>query len=475
MPLEIELPDGRKTDVHTLASNPGLLAGDNRTPDVTVGTASSAPAEAAAEPRFTPTRGQAEAVDAVGALVKKSGAAVHRIIGYAGVGKTTMLRLLASAYGVPAVITPTGKAALRVSQASGLQAGTVHRWLYDARIGGDGKVIFTPKPLERIQLPASKLVLVDEASMVGSSLWQDIWRVAKLYGLKVVLIGDGFQLPPVEAKGAPKFSTMDDAFVAANPCTTTHLAEVVRQAQDSPVVRASMALREGGMGSNALAELPKVDREALLETCLATRAAGGVIIAHTNVTRHRVNAAMRSGAGNTPGLAFPPGAGVNAGEPLLVLRNNYDLDVFNGEQLDFEGWHRAPVPEPVRCRWEGGDGTVHFGVAQVAGRACVLAVEGLSGDVMGSNGKPLSGLAVAIAAERWARVNGYFANGQPLPYMEANYGYCYTAHKSQGSEWPYALVILEKGVKLSNEDGRRWAYTAITRAKSMAAVFYGTP
>jgi ATP-dependent exoDNAse (exonuclease V) alpha subunit len=62
-----------------------------------------------------------------------------------------------------------------------------------------------------------------------------------------------------------------------------------------------------------------------------------------------------------------------------------------------------------------------------------------------------------------------------MPVLHANYGYCFTAHKAQGSEWPWALVVLERSVNLGTEDGLRWCYTALTRAKTMAAVFQGNP
>jgi hypothetical protein len=186
-----------------------------------------------------------------------------------------------------------------------------------------------------------------------------------------------------------------------------------------------------------------------------------VVIAATNVVRFRVNAGMRAGLG----VSGDP----QRGETLLVLRNNYDLDVYNGEQITFDGWSHAPDEAvQVRDRYTGAEAAVRFGEAVIGDQRAVIAVEELHGEL-----PEIGGLTLSIAAEAWARTRNLWAGERPTPFLQANFGYCYTAHKSQGSEWPYALVMLEPNVKMNSEDGRRWAYTAVTRAKNMAAVFYG--
>ncbi len=389
-----------------------------------------------------------------------------QIVGYAGTGKTTMLRLIAAEYGTPLVLTPTGKAALRVSEASGLPAQTIHRWLYTPRENPrTGKVEFTLKNRD-LEVPASKLIVIDEASMLGMSLWNDVKRAAATYGLRLVLVGDGFQLPPVEAKGAPEFSTMTEAFAVQNGFARVELTEIVRQAAESPVIRASMRLRNGE-GVAALADLPRVQNAQLGDVGAATYQQGGVLITHTNAARFRVNHGMRQMLGGIDAAERGP----QPGEPLLCLRNNYDLDVYNGEQLTFGGWEMQPDrAREVYDRYSGDERPIHYGVALVGGKRCVLAREELTGDV----GK-LGGLAIHIGAGKWAQEHGLRSETEDgwLAYLSANYGYTYTAHKSQGSEWPYALVMIEPSVRLNTVEGRRWTYTALTRAKQQAAVYLG--
>jgi ATP-dependent exoDNAse (exonuclease V) alpha subunit len=73
--------------------------------------------------------GQAAGHGMVGEFLD-SDAVVAIITGYAGTGKTTLIHELADSYGEPTVLTPTGKAALRVTEATGISAMTIHRYIY---------------------------------------------------------------------------------------------------------------------------------------------------------------------------------------------------------------------------------------------------------------------------------------------------------------------------------------------------------
>lgn len=416
--------------------------------------------DAAPVAAWTPTAGQSAALAAVDTLMARNACGLLTIVGYAGVGKTTMLRMIGAKYKNPIVVTPTGKAALRVQEASGLPARTIHRWIYKSTTDPKtGKLRFE-KRVADVEIPPCRLVLIDEASMVSADLWADIWRVAKMHDLRIVAVGDGFQLPPVQEKDKPAFSLLDPAFVESLGGTRVELTEVLRQAADSPVVRASMMLREG-MGIKALGELPRVDREDLILVCAETRKVGGIVIAATNNVRFRVNAGMRENLGMADFWPHPM-------EPFLVLRNNYDAGFYNGEQVSFTGWKTQPdVATPVQDRYTGVKADVFFGEAIIDSQPCIICVNQLHG------GLDIGGYTLSIAAELWARQHNCWHGEKLTPFLEVNFGYCYTAHKSQGSEWPYAVVLLEPNVKLDTEDGKRWAYTAVTRAKTAAAIFYG--
>jgi len=418
---------------------------------------------------FALTEGQDRARELVGRLRKAKGFAVGFVVGFAGTGKTTALKVFAAEHGTPIVITPTGRAALRVREATGLKASTIHRWLYkpieDEKTGA---VKFTRSRAEDLAVPQSRMVLLDEASMVGPDVWKDVRNVCEQRELKLVVVGDGFQLPPVQAPNAPPFSVLLPEFAASLGAERVEMTEVVRQAQGSPVIRASMALRNGE-GVRALRDLQRVETAQLRDVVTAVHKAGGVTICHRNVTRYSLNAGIRQTLGIFDEMP-------QVGEPLLCLKNTYEAGIVNGEAFSFEGWIKAQedgdvlrpdMPEMVYDRYKDVRETVRFGATQIGKVKVSLALEELHGRLTVGQ-RPL-----LDSAAKWARLQNLFSNDALAPHVSANFGYAYTAHKAQGSQWPFVLVVLEPSVRLDQEEGRRWAYTAITRAQQQAALHYG--
>lgn len=413
---------------------------------------------------FEPTKGQAAALDMIEALVGEDDPAYAVLTGYAGTGKTTLLQVVAEAHGSPLILTPTGKAALRVQEATGLDASTVHRWLY--RPNEDrktGEVRWQKRPLDDVDLPANRLIVVDEASMVGEELWADIWWLASAIGCKVLLVGDRFQLGPVTKENTRPFNALRDLKAARR----ADLTEVVRQALDSPIIRASMLIRAGESETlEALTEvLDAVQRPRLVEAFLAL-APSRALIAHRNQTRHDLNLEVRKVLGHHPTVLRP-------GEPLLVLFNNYQVDRFNGEVVCFDKWVEAPgEPVPVRDRYKNLSMMVGYGLARVDGAEVILSQD----EVFGQTGAmPMTTLARAArdhAVQKWK----YDRKLAP-PYLNANLGYCLTAHKAQGSEFDDVMVVVEGSVGWGSGgmyglEGRRHLYTAITRAKKRVQICF---
>lgn len=420
------------------------------------------PAEAATTANLRLTTGQTQALEMIWNAVQQPRGSVSIVAGYAGTGKTTATRVVADQIGVPMVVTPTGKAAMRVTEATGLFAQTIHRWMYrPAEDPETGVVRFMRRKLDEIEIPKSRLILLDEASMVGPDVWKDVHQLCRDLDLHLVCIGDTFQLPPVQPPGAPPFSLLDPDFAVTIGAQRVELTEILRQAQDSPIIRASMRLRTGERAA-AFRELQRIGHNDLGTTAVACHNAGGVTICHRNVTRYQINAGLRYSLGKDPNLPEP-------GEPLMVLKNVYDIGVYNGETVTFEGWGRAPdeQSETVKDRYKRITEFSRLGSTTLSGAVATLSVEQLHGRLASNLG------AIAATATKWARRRGILLGDSPAPHLHANFGYCYTAHKSQGSQWPYVLVLLEPSVRLDDVEGRRWAYTAITRAEKSAAIFFG--
>lgn len=415
-----------------------------------------------AETGFKLTAGQArawEAIQQVAKLPRDDKPKVVIVSGFAGTGKTTLMKVAREFFGGCVICTPTGKAALRVKEATGLAATTFHRWLYNADTDEKtGKPVFTRK--KEPVVPREKLLVIDEGSMVGEDDWDEIYEACSLVGMNIVVLGDGFQLPPVAQRiDGPAFSLLSPEFAYA--WKRVEMTEIVRQALDRPLVRASMLLREGSASAvcDAMMLLDRVPKtKNAPEASAEILARGGTTICHTNKTRNALNRAVRRLVVDTDGRDFDED-GLYESEPLLVTHNNYDLDYFNGEVVGFDEWSDSPPAQvfEVKDRFSGKIAYTKFGRALVDGRACVLGVQ----EVLGLHVPGVGFKAYQKAAER-------HYEGE-LPYLNANLGYALTCHKSQGSEWPEVLVVFEdtmNAAKLGNDHtARRWMYTAITRAK----------
>ncbi len=438
--------------------------------EIALGQAAAVPPSNLRPLTFDPTAHQHMALDLVRRLKARYGYGVGVVVGYAGVGKTSAIQFIAHEHGEPLVITPTGKASKRVHEATGVHAMTIHRWIYaPTEDPKTGTVKFQRRTAEEIEalIPRSRLVVLDESSMVGPEIWHDVRTICEHHGLKLVCIGDGFQLPPVQPPKSAPFSILVPEFAAQLGAERVEMTEVLRQAQDSPIIRASIALRQG-WGRKAFKELTEVPTSNLANVCLAVHQQGGVTICHRNVTRFYLNAGIRRMLGIWDEMPI-------AGEPLMVLKNAYEIGVVNGETITFPGWENAPENhDRVFDRWTNVEETARFG-------SIVIPRDGIEGKVLRAtiaveelHGRLTAGQkAISTAAAKWARLNGVYSGDNLSPHCHANFGYAYTAHKFQGSQAPYVLVCIEPSIRLDEEEGRRWAYTSLTRGQIACAIHWG--
>lgn len=435
------------------------------------------------------------------------------IRGLAGTGKTTALKKLAEAKNddEPLVLAPTGRAALRVKEAAGLRAMTIHKWCFKPV---ENKVTGLVEFVQRTpdELPGSGILFLDEGSMVGKEL-HDCLRAALRavqyeHGIKLGLVacGDAFQLPPVEP-GNPDggFSLMSDVF----PCDArTDLRQIVRQAKGNPIIEAGFDLREGRV-QDALDRLPGLHESQALDAACWVHSNGGVVVCHRNITRHRLNLAMRASLGHTQPAP-------QSGEPLLVRMNNYDLFVFNGESATFLDWLVPPSDDreiDLPRREEGSDRRVklHPGIAVVRTsrrtEQVVLLREEFDASEERAKHSATEGVrqsTLKAAIHQWAMFHApasivprprrvwdddkrrfdIVPVPSPPPLLLAELGYVFTAHKMQGSQSRDVLVVLEPTCLPADGDHpqavlrRRWIYTAITRATkdcALAAVGWEWP
>jgi exodeoxyribonuclease-5 len=281
--------------------------------------------------------------------------------------------------------------------------------------------------------------------------------VCQRLALRVLLVGDTFQLAPVRPENA-NFSCL----TSLKTFYRAELTEVVRQALDNPILRASMMIRQSeSQAMNAVQMLNGTEDAHLVKDFLAMEAGNRAIIAWRNGTRHALNVSIRQAQGFEPNVLTP-------GEPLLVMANTYALDRFNGEVVDFGGWTTVPGEERgVRDAHKNISAMCTYGVAKVEGTDVLLSPE----EVFGTNG----GLAPRVMS-KWGR--GYamtvfkYTGSMAPPHLSANLGYCLTCHKAQGSEFNDVMVVIEPGLRPFSYEGRRWLYVAITRARKNVRICF---
>jgi exodeoxyribonuclease-5 len=402
------------------------------------------------------TKGQSDALKMVSALIEDESNTLGILTGYAGTGKTTLLKFIAQAYGTPIILTPTGKAAIRVAEATDLPAQTIHRWMYKPiEDPKTGVVYFIQKVRKEIEttLGNTKLVIIDEASMLNKDIFNDILNICKETKLSVLLVGDPFQLPPIIGTGEERFSALNE------PCKyKVALTEVVRQALDNPIIHASIGVRKSDLAATlAVSSLPRIQIGAFLDEAKRVIQSNGVVIAHKNQTRQSLNGQIRNHLGRQDGF-------LHIGEPLLVMYNNYMIDRFNGEVVTFNGWEEKPsFSVEVHDRFTEKSKDMSFGVASVEGHSVSLSPEEVF-----AVGEDMS----------FKLVTGYFYRNKDnfttkvKTHLNANLGYCLTCHKSQGSEWGEVIVVIEPSSRYLSYEGRRWLYTALTRAKEKVQFYF---
>ncbi|MDO5142891.1 MAG: ATP-dependent RecD-like DNA helicase [Eubacteriales bacterium] len=375
-------------------------------------------------------------------------AARHGLIiltGGPGTGKTTTVRGILQVFEALGLRTllaaPTGRAAKRLSDLTGMEAKTIHR-LLEAGFAPGGRTVFARSATDPLECDA---VILDEVSMVDVTLMQALLS-ALPHGARLVLVGDADQLPPV---GPGNF--LRD-IIGSHRVPTICLTEVFRQAQQSAIVMNAHAVNAGQMPTPAGADgdlffLRRSDPAAVIETVAQLCAQRlpdhyGFSPAQIQV----ISPAKRQGSGTIAlnrrlqEVLNPPAKGkqekrfgdwiFREGDRVMQVRNNYDVT-----------WERQ------------GDGEPGTGV--------------FNGDV---------GELLAIYPQQECMVIRFDDRVATYTYDmlgELELAYAVTVHKAQGSEFDAVVLALSGGLPRRLLT-RNVLYTAITRARQLL-VIVGSP
>lgn len=299
------------------------------------------------------------------------------------------------------------------------------------------------------------LIIVDEASMVDDTMLRDL----RGYGVPILAVGDHGQLPPVGAAG----SLMKSPHL--------RLEKIHRQAEGNPIIALSKYIREEGRFPENFPENENVKFgrlrfiEQLIEERYGDASAERLLemglACYTNKRRIGLNVAVRRARGtarNGRELA-------RKGEHVICLRN-----------MKAEGG-RPPVANGMRgvlmndVEWK----------QNVNYRGEKLGVS--ETQVVGSIAFPedeISAHSYTMLAAQFGREKT-FSNPEELARETGlhsfsmagalfDYGFAMTVHKLQGSQVDDLVVLAERPGPVSDEDWRKWAYTAATRSANKLTV-----
>ena len=437
-----------------------------------------------------------------------SDASVFILRGYAGTGKTTMVKVIADYIEQTrqlAMMAPTGRAARVLAMKTGHTATTIHKAIYS-------KAHVEPKKVKNIAESEFKFVfsinnsenggnivaIVDEASMVCSrkiehelfmfgtdNLMEDLLTfVRPNFGGKVIFVGDPAQLPPVgesvsNALRAEYFKEKGLKVIEAE------LTEVLRQKDDSVILKNAMMIRDllkKDKRNQLVFEEQKDDVETIpseqfLDKYLNYRKESGkhdsVIICYSNKSANRYNRDIRKSlyGGDVP---------LQENDILLITQNNYRLDRMNGEfvpvlSIGERIQQSAPVYAQIGGKKERIVITLNFIKVTVPNgdgypMPCMLLEDLLTSDTATISIDENRALYINFCMRNPNLKQGTesFAeallNDEYYNAIRAKYGYAVTGHKCQGGEWGKVFVDYTGRTGL-DDDSLRWAYTATTRAQ----------
>ena len=373
---------------------------------------------------------QREAVEAV----EREGVLI--ITGGPGTGKTTTLKCilrLLDELGGAELCAPTGRAAKRMSEATGRPARTIHRLLEYA--GEEGR--FLRNEQEPLDCAA---VVVDEMSMVDIFLFRALLRALRP-GTRLVMVGDKDQLPSVGAGNVLK----DMLESGAVPSVT--LTEVFRQAASSMIVRNAHRINRG--------EYPEVrtrDTDFFLERKESMRAAVDSVVQLVTTRLPRY-------------LGVDPLRGIQVMAPMKRMDAGvYALNAVLQQAIN--------PPAPGKRELRRGETVFREGdkVMQVKNNYDMGWTRGMEHGLGVFNGD--IGY-VAAADPHNEELTVAFDDGREALYAladleELELAYCMSVHKSQGSEFDCVVLPLVSGPRLLMT--RNLLYTAVTRARRLVVV-----
>lgn len=368
------------------------------------------------------------------------------ITGGPGTGKTTTINTIIRYFEQEEMeillAAPTGRAAKRMTEATGYEARTVHRLLELTGIpddsGSSSGMHFERNEENPLDADA---IIIDETSMVDIYLMHALLRAVNP-GTRLILVGDVNQLPSV----GPGNVLRD--LIASGCFNVVRLTRIFRQAAESDIIVNAHRINGGeqiplGKPSRDFLFIRRENPDAIISamiTLIREKLPGYV---HADPFEIQIMTPMRKGAlgverlnsilqeylnPKSPDKAEREAGGViyRVGDKVMQIKNNY--------QIEWEIRNRYGIPV------DGGTGVFNGDIGRI---------------------RSINTFADHLTVE--------FDEGKMVDYSfrqleELELAYAITIHKSQGSEYPAVVVPVHSGPRMLMT--RNLIYTAVTRARS---------
>jgi len=334
-------------------------------------------------------------------------AGVTCLTGGAGTGKTTALRALVEAAGAAGyavtLMAPTGMAAARMEDVTQLGASTIHRGI------GLRPGTYWSESGNEIN---AHICVVDEGSMIDVSLASYLLRAIQ-NGTHVLFSGDAFQLPPV---GPGEFFR---DLITSNVVTTVKLTTVYRSGIDGITINANKMRKMKNRGQFDYT-LPGISlmNAGSIKAMVKNIEKGTIVLAGFRREVSEANNLLQAKFNREPRHKLNKYLTLSLGDPVRVTKNDYDLEVFNGQR-----------------------GIVKFVESSVGPEEPAVVVEMTDGREVAFTKSESRILVLAYAS---------------------------TIHSSQGNEWDNVAVIVpwsNNKFVVKNFITASLLYTAVTRPK----------
>ena len=369
------------------------------------------------------------------------------ITGGPGTGKTTIINTIVRVFErlekKVSLAAPTGRAAKRMQEASGIPAMTIHRLLEYMYSEDEEELYFGRNEENRLE---ADVIIVDEASMIDIMLMDGLLRAIKP-GARLIITGDADQLPSVGAGNVLR------DIIRSDYIRTIRLRDIFRQAAGSHIVTNAHMINDGEYPASATANsdffvMQKHSEDEIAETI--KELVGGRLMRHYDFIESagdiQVLSPTKKGVLGVPSLNTALQEIVN---PPDATKSELKV----GNRIFREGDKVMQIRNNYNAEWKAvGDYQTHTGV--------------FNGDMGTIESIEPEWKRMTVRSDE--RVITY--EGEMLEELEL--AYAITVHKSQGCEFPVIIIPMHRFPPMLMT--RNLLYTAITRGKSLV-IIVGSP